>query len=222
LPFPAPPGESQEAVNFPYPFSSFPVLQSHVHPCFAICHAGQFGKEQDSYVPSISPDLYLRFNRVFTIYQMWTDTEPDATFSENPRLPTDRRDPDDGDDTHLDRVEEAEYRRSVRLQNKNNRQGSPLEGRGGKKRQRSENQRDCLGDTRHQDSKGLRALKAENCHPHTYKRKREFVRDWVSSVVGQTFVEDDTLVSQKSQTFDDKGGIVVKELHHTPPEISVN
>jgi hypothetical protein len=55
----------------------------------------------------------------------------------------------------------AEYRRSIRLQNKNNRQGSPSEGRGGKKRQRSDNQRDCHGDTKHQDSRGLRALKAE-------------------------------------------------------------
>jgi hypothetical protein len=46
------------------------------------------------------------------------------------------------------------------------------------------------------------ALKARISHPHTYERKREFVRDWVSSVIGQTFVEDDTLVSQKSQTYD--------------------
>jgi hypothetical protein len=83
------------------------------------------------------------------------DAKPNATFSENPRLPTDRRDPDDGDDddTDVERVGEAEYRRSIRLQNKNNRQGSPSEGRGGKKRQRSDNQRDCHGDTRHEDSR---------------------------------------------------------------------
>jgi hypothetical protein len=204
LPFPAQPGESQEAVNFYHPFSSFPVLQSHIHPCFAISHAGQFTEEQDNFSPGTSHDLYVRLTKVTATYVKWTNVKPAGEFLENPRLPTNRRNPDDGDDTHLDRVEEAEYRRSVRLQNKNNRQGSPLEGRGGKKRQRSDNQRDCHGDTRHQDSQGLRALKAENCHPHTYKRKQEFVRDWVSSVIGQTFAEDDTMVSvsQKSPRFD--------------------
>jgi len=173
-----------------------------VHPCFVICHAGQRWLNLND--PGFSDNLVLRFTWVYNIYQEWMNAKPNATFSENPRLPTDRRDPDDGDDddTDVERAEEAEYRRSIRLQNKNNRQGSPLEGRGGKKRQRPDNQRGCQGDTRHEDSRGLRALKTENSHPHTYKRKREFVRDWVSSVVGQTFVEDDTLVSQKSQTFD--------------------
>jgi hypothetical protein len=34
---------------------------------------------------------------------------------------------------------------------------------------------------------------------HTYKDKQVFILDWV---IGQTFVEDDTLVPQKSQTYD--------------------
>jgi hypothetical protein len=55
LPFPAQPGESQEAVNFLYPFSSFPVLQSHVHPCFVICHMGRRWQALED--PGISNDL---------------------------------------------------------------------------------------------------------------------------------------------------------------------
>jgi hypothetical protein len=200
LPFPAPPGESQEAVNYLYPFSSFPVLQSHVHPCFAICHAGRFTKEQDKFFPGTRTDLYFRLTKVNATYIEWTTATLSDEFLEDP-LPTDRDDHAGDDETHPNRVDGAGHRRSDRLQNKKNRQGSPSEGRGGKKR-RSDNQRDCHGDTRHEDSRGLRALKAENCHPHTYKRKREFVRDWVSSVIGQTFAEDDTLISQKSQSFD--------------------
>jgi len=222
LPFPALPGESQEAVNFLYPFSSFPVLQSHVHPCFAICHAGRFKPNVEQYVLSTSKDLYFRLSKVLFTYARWMSTRPSVEFLNNPRLPTDRDDRTGDDETHSNRADDTSNRRSARLQNKNNRQGSPLEGRGGKKRQRSNNQRDCHDDTRHEDPRGLRALKAENTHPHTYKRKREFVRDWVSSVVGQTFVEDDTLVSQKSQTFDEKGFIAVEELRRTPPDISEN
>jgi hypothetical protein len=59
LPFPAQHGESQEAVNFSYPFADFPVLQSHVHPCFAICHAGRFKPNLAQYLLSTSPDLYI-------------------------------------------------------------------------------------------------------------------------------------------------------------------
>jgi hypothetical protein len=66
-------------------------------------------------------------------------------------------------------------------------------------RQRSNNQRDLHGDTTQ-----TRRFPGISSSQVTYKRKQEFVRDWMSSVVGQTFVEDDTLVSesQKSQTFD--------------------
>jgi len=218
LPFPAVPGESQEAVNFLYPFSSFPVLQSHIHPCFAICHAGRFTKEQDNFISSTRSDLYIRLTKVNATYSRWISAELSDEFFEDP-LPTDRDDRAGDDETHPNRAEGAGHRRSDRLQNKKNRQGSPSAGRGGKTRQRSDNHH---GDTRHEDSRGLRALKAEIHQPHTYKRKREFIRDWVSSVIGQTFVEGDTLVSRKSQTFDDKGVIVVKELHHAPPDISVN
>jgi hypothetical protein len=48
FPFPVH-SESQEAVNYLYTFSSFPVLQSHVHPCFAIGHAGRLTKELDKF-----------------------------------------------------------------------------------------------------------------------------------------------------------------------------
>jgi hypothetical protein len=205
LPFPAQHGESQEAVNFSYPFADFPVLQSHVHPCFAICHAGPNLALLAQYLSSTSPDLYNRLSKVSFTYLRWTTTRPSVEFLNNPRLPTDRDDRTGDDETHSYRADDASNRRSARLQNKNDRQGSPSAGRGGKKRQRADNQRDCHGDTRHEDSRGLRALKAENCHPHTYKRKREFVRDWVSSVIGQTFAEDETMVSQKSQTYDVSG-----------------
>jgi hypothetical protein len=42
--------------------------------------------------------------------------------------------------------------RSFRLQRKDDRRGSPSAGRRGKKRHRSDDRRDCHGDTRHEDS----------------------------------------------------------------------
>jgi hypothetical protein len=214
------PGESQEAVNFLYPFSSFPVLQSHVHPCFAICHAGRLMKEMDNFISSTRSDLYIRLTKVNATYSRWISAELSDEFLEDP-LPTDRDDRAGDDETHPNRAEGAGHRRSDRLQKKNNRQGSPSAGRGGKRRQRSDDQRDCHGDTRHEDSRGFRALKAEIHQPHTYKRKREFVRDWVSSVIGQTFAEDDTMVSQKGQTID-VSGIDDAMMDYMPPDISVN
>jgi len=94
-------------------------------------------------------------------------------FLKDPRLPTDRDDRTGDGDTHSNRVNDAGHRRSVRLQRKDDRRGSPSAGLGGKNRHRSDDQLDCHGATRHEIS-----------HPHTCKRKREFVRDWVSRVIG--------------------------------------
>jgi hypothetical protein len=100
------------------------------------------------------------------------DAELGDEFLKNLRLPTDMDDPTGDDETHPNCVEQ----------------------------QRSDNQLDCHGDTRHQDHRGcLRALlEDEISQSHTYKDEQEFVLDWLR----QTFVKDDTLVSQKKQTYD--------------------
>jgi hypothetical protein len=198
---PAQPGKRQETINFSFPFSGFPILQSHVHPCFAIFHAGLFAEHVRGFRPHISPDLFSRITSMIGTYTTWIVTKPDTAFYEQPRVPRDDDHPSESGWTRTGRLDEPPPRRSLRLQGKNDRQVSPSEGRGGKKRQRDDNQRDCHGDTGYQDC-GLRALKAEPPHPHTYKRKRGFVLDWVSSVAGQTFVEDDTMILQKNQTYD--------------------
>jgi hypothetical protein len=174
----------------------------------------------DNFISSTRSDLYIRLTKVNATYSRWISAELSDEFLEDP-LPTDRDDRAGDDETHPNRADGAGHRRSDRLQKKNNRQGSPSAGRGGKRRQRSDDQRDCHGDTRHEDSRGFRALKAEIHQPHTYKRKREFVRDWVSSVIGQTFAEDDTIVSQKGQTID-VSGIDDAMMDYMPPDISVN
>jgi hypothetical protein len=196
LQFPEEPGEGQGHMNFLYPFADFPVLQTHVHPCYAICHAGRFRRHQHKFSPGTSHDLYVRLTTVIATYSEWMDAELGDEFLKNLRLPT-------GDDeTHPNYLDDAGFRQSDRLQNKNNRQGSPSEGHGGEKRQRSDDQLDCHGDTKHQDPRGcLRALLEAEISPqlHTYQDKEEFVLNWV---FGQTLVEDDSLVSQKSQAYD--------------------
>jgi len=223
---PAQPGERQETINFSFPFSGFPILQSHVHPCFAICHAGICVKNLRGVREHFGEDLFNRITSMSRTYIDWMATEPDTAFYEQPRAPRNEDDPSESGWTRTGRLHDPPPRRSLRLRGKNDRQVSPSEGRGGKKRQRSNNQRDCHDDTGYQDY-GLRALKAEFCHPHTYKRKRGFVLDWVSSVAGQTFVEDDmddTMILQKSQTHDLQDNEVnsFKGFHYTPSDISVN
>ena len=198
---PAQPGKRQETMNLSFPFSGFPILQSHVHPCFAICHAGIRVNHLRGLREHFGSDLFFRITSMRSTYSSWTTIEPDMAFYEQPRVPRDEDHPSESGWTRTGRLDKPPLRRSLRLQGRNDRQVSPSEGRGGKKRQRSDNQRDCHGDTGYQDH-GLRALKAELSHPHTYKRKRGFVLDWVSSVAGQTFVEDDTMILQKSQTHD--------------------
>jgi hypothetical protein len=238
LELPRQPGKSQETMNFSHPYSGFPSLESHVHPCFAICHAGRFSKQVDGFVEHIHPDISSRLTSMTTTYSNWLAATPDMAFRQQPRVPPDEDDPSEGDRTRMRRLDKPSPRRSLRLQSKENRQVSPSEGRGSKKRQRSDEQHDC------QDNRSLRDLEAEKSRPHTYKHKREFVQDWVSSVIGQTFVEDDSVLLRKCLTYDvsgaidddpfpcsselcilalqDKGVDTFKRFHHTPHDISVS
>jgi hypothetical protein len=224
--FPAQPGQSRGPVNFLYPFAGFPalqsLLQSHAHPCFAICHAGRFKPNLYQYFSSTSHDLYIRLSKVMFTYSQWTAAQLSVEFLNDPKLPTDRDDRIGDDDTHSNRVDDASYRRSLRLQNKDDRRQYQTP-----------------------RSPGFTSSRGRNFSAAYIQAQAKFVRDWASSVVGQTFVEDDTMVSQKNQTYDvsaidddpfpsllirlvtfsyvqDKGVNAFEGLHYTPPDISVN
>jgi len=71
LEIPGQPGESQEPMNFSHPLSSFPsnLLESHVHPCFAICRASLFSTQRFEH---IDPDLSFYLKLMSRIYAFWT------------------------------------------------------------------------------------------------------------------------------------------------------
>jgi hypothetical protein len=59
---------------FIYPFDTFPVIVSHVHPCFVICNSGQKLKDYDKIVAFRKGDAALgaRLGKVAELYHHWT------------------------------------------------------------------------------------------------------------------------------------------------------
>lgn len=60
--------------TFIYPFDTFPVIVSHVHPCFVICNSGQKLKDYDKIVAFRKGDTELgaRLKKVSQLYHHWT------------------------------------------------------------------------------------------------------------------------------------------------------
>ncbi|KAF8900751.1 hypothetical protein CPB84DRAFT_1847196 [Gymnopilus junonius] len=65
-------------MQYEYPFHNFPVLTSHVHPRFAICHAGHVLSKR--WPDFMSPHLGTRAQRtimvILRIYKLWTTRIP--------------------------------------------------------------------------------------------------------------------------------------------------
>ena len=75
--------------TFIYPFDTFPVIVSHVHPCFVICNSGQKLKDYDKVAAfeKGDTDLDARLAKVSELYYHWTqahESYAESTQSSNP------------------------------------------------------------------------------------------------------------------------------------------
>jgi hypothetical protein len=199
LRFPAQPGESQEPMVFSYPFADFPTLESHVHPCFAICHAGRISNVY-KFFRGISTELSNRLTFVANTYYRWEFPMPCLEFRKNPKLsPDDDDDRSDAGKTRMYRVDHFSFLQRIR----NHKNSDPPKGRR-KEREREwdAEQHDCYDGKRCIDLHNLRSISGffSGIYEDPNERKRKLVRNWVSSIIGQTFVEDDDRMSQMDQT----------------------
>lgn len=176
-----------------HPHKDFPVLESHVHPCFVICHAGQFTELLNAY-RSLGDEIFARLATMISLYHKWMKVRPDESFYQQLAANDEYS---ESNKTANHRLEEAPFRRSVRLRDSRE-QGSPSEGRG-KKRRRSHGQCDTL------QRLDLWACKANFSRPHPFKHRREVVQEWVSSVAEQTFVGDDGMGLQQTSRVSEIG-----------------
>lgn len=60
--------------TFIYPFDTFPVIVSHVHPCFVICDSGQKLQDYENIVAFQKGDTELgeTLGKVAELYYHWT------------------------------------------------------------------------------------------------------------------------------------------------------
>ena len=77
--------------TFIYPFDTFPVIVSHVHPCFVICNIGQKLKDYDKLVAfrKGDKDLGARLGKVSELYHHWTQAH--GSYAESAQTPNPSR-----------------------------------------------------------------------------------------------------------------------------------
>jgi len=165
-----------------FPFNDLPVIESHLHPCFAICHAGRFQKQLVKFSEKNAPPLFLRLTAMMVVYRSWMSREPDPTFYESP-APNDNH-------SESDRTERRRLDQSPRLlrRRKRSSQNSPLAKRTSKKRRGSGSppqDSSCAGQF------NLQSLNAMYS-PHN-NNERQRVHDWVSNINGERCIKTDIM-----------------------------
>ncbi|KAF9482252.1 hypothetical protein BDN70DRAFT_875363 [Pholiota conissans] len=75
--------DNSQHIIYSYPFTSFPVLESHVHPVYMICHFGQATESTPFAVIRANPHLLDELTMTAEIYERWTRALPSPEFLAN-------------------------------------------------------------------------------------------------------------------------------------------
>jgi len=146
----------------------------------------------------LSVKLANRLLFVTNIYYRWRDVTPCLEFRKNPKLsPDEDDDRSDAGKTRMYRVDHFSLLQRIR----NHKNNDPPKGRRKKKREHGWEQHDCYDGKRCIDLHNLRSISGffSGIFEDPRERKRKLVRNWVSSIIGQTFVEDDDMISQMDE-----------------------
>ncbi len=83
--------DTGDNATYQHPFTDFPVIYSHVHPCFVVLNAYDKLKNLRKYPAHWLPEQQQCAQRVVSIASMWFRHAPPKDFQPDPRLTADMR-----------------------------------------------------------------------------------------------------------------------------------